>query len=307
MRYGMSVIVRGDAAGPETFNAQATQAEALEWDCLWVSDHLLMPAMRVSRYPGRSDGELPSAWKRTYYQPFSVLNYLAAQTQTVRLGISVLILPMRNPIEMAAQIAEMDQLSSGRVNLGIGVGWFREEFEALGYDFDDRGARTDEGLSLIKALWSNEKTTFNGRYHQFEAAETGPKPIQKPHPPIYIGGDSPGALERLAREGDVWHPFRITPDGLAAALPKLTAALADAGRSPEDCPIAPKIPLTFQDHAPATGQAPTEGRPQDILAALRLYQELGATEFCFDIMTETLPVALETMVRFNEEIRPHLH
>ncbi len=306
MKYGISMIVRGDAAGPETFDRMAERAEMHQWDCLWVSDHLIMPPLRVSRYPGRADGQLPAAWKRTYYQPFSVLNYLAARTHTVRLGLSVLILPMRNPIEVAAQIAEMDQLSGGRINFGVGVGWCREEFDALGYEFGNRGVRTDDGLAIIKSLWSQDKTTVDGPYYHFADAEMGPKPLQQPHPPIYIGGNMPAALRRVARFGDAWHPFKLTPQALAEARPALEAALQREGRPIAGFPIALKIPLTFHDGPAMEEQAPTEGRAQDIIDSLNRYRDAGATEFCFDIMTETLAVALDTMARFVEDVRPHL-
>jgi probable F420-dependent oxidoreductase len=306
MTYGLSVIVRGDAANRETFDQIAAKAEATGFDTLWASDHLIMPALRVSRYPGRPDGQLPDDWKRTYYQPFSVLNYLAAKTSRVRLGTSVLILPMRNPIEVAAQVAELDQLSEGRINFGVGVGWYQEEFEALGYPFRNRGARTNEGLDLIHALWTKETASFEGPTYRFEGARMGPKPAQHPHPPIYIGGNSPAAIRRVARYGDVWHPFKVTPEGLAELRPALVDALEAEGRSAENVPIAPKIALTFQDGPPREGQAATEGRPQDIIDALRRFQDAGASEFCFDTMTETLPVALDTMDRFANEVRTKL-
>ena len=304
MKYGMSIIVRGDAAGRETFDRTAEKAEAIGLDALWASDHLIMPALRVSRYPGRADGQLPDAWKQTYYQPFSVLNYLAARTRTVRLGTSVLILPMRNPIEVAAQIAELDQLSEGRVNFGVGVGWYREEFEALGYPFERRGARANEGLAILKTLWSETEAAFDGDFYRFAGARMGPKPKQRPHPPIYVGGNSPAAMRRTARFGDAWHPFRMTPALLAELRPTLEAALTAEGRPADGFPIAPKLALTFQDGPPAEGQAPTEGRPQDIIDALRSFQDAGATEFCFDIATETLDVALDTLDRFANDIRP---
>lgn len=306
MKFGISIVVRGDDANPDTFARMAESAEAQGWDCLWASDHLIMPAMRTSRYPGRADGQLPPGWRRTYYQPFSVLNFLAAQTRTVRLGTSVLILPMRNPVEVATQVAEMDRLSHGRVNLGIGVGWYREEFEALGYDFSNRGKRTDDGLRIMRSLWHQEKTTIDGPYYRFADAEMGPKPVQRPHPPIYIGGNTPSALARLAHHGDVWHPFRITPDDLLAARPALEQAFAAAGRAMAGVPIAPKIPLSFQDGPASAGQLASEGRPRDIIAGLKRYIDAGATEFCFDLMTETRAAALDTMARFTEEIRPHL-
>lgn len=303
MKFGFSIIVRGDAAGPVTFDAMAEKAEALQLDTLWASDHLVMPPLKFSRYPGRADGQLPEDWKRTYYQPFSVLGYLSGRTKHVRLGTSVLILPMRNPIEVAAQVAELDQLSGGRVNFGVGVGWCQEEFEALGYPFHDRGKRTNEGLAVIKALWTEKKATYQGAYHNLEDVEMGPKAAQDPHPPIYIGGNSSAAMRRAAKFADVWHPFKVTPDGLAELRPTLEAALRAEGRPDKDFPIAPKVALTFQDGPAGEGQAPTEGRPQDIIDALRQFQDAGAGEFCFDIMTETLPGALDIIERFAQEVR----
>ena len=304
MKYGMSIVVRGEAAGRDTFDQMADKAEACGLDTLWASDHLIMPALRVSRYPGRADGQLPDGWKPAYYQPFSVLNYLAGRTRRVRLGTSVLILPMRNPIEVAAQVAELDQLSGGRVNLGIGVGWFREEFEALGYPFANRGARADEGLALVKALWTQPRTSVDGPTYRFAEAELGPKPVQHPHPPIYIGGNTAAAIRRTARYGDAWHPFKVTPQGMAELLPALRAALEAEGRSARDFPVAPKVVLAFQDTPPRNGQGPTEGRPQDIIDALRRFRDAGATELCFDIMPETLGAALDTLDRFANEVRP---
>jgi probable F420-dependent oxidoreductase len=304
MKYGMSIVVRGEDASRDTFDRMADKAEACGLDTLWASDHLIMPALRTSRYPGRAAGQLPDGWKRAYYQPFSVLNYLAGRTRRVRLGTSVLILPMRNPVEVAAQVAELDQLSAGRVDLGIGVGWFREEFEALGYPFANRGARADEGLAIVKALWTQARTSVDGPTYRFAEAELGPKPLQHPHPPIYVGGNSPAAIRRTARHGDAWHPFKVTPPGLARLLPALRAALEAEGRSAEAFPVAPKVVLAFQDAPPRDGQGPTEGRPQDIIDALRRFRDAGATEFCFDIMPETLAVALDTLDRFANEVRP---
>ena len=303
MNFGMSIIVRGDAAGPATFDAMAEKAEVLEFDTLWASDHLIMPPLTLSSYPGRADGQLPEDWKRTYYQPFSVLGYLAGRTTKIRLGTSVLILPMRNPIEVAAQLAELDQLSRGRISFGVGVGWCQEEITALGHNFHDRGKRTNEGLAIIRELWTAKKATHNGPTYTFKDVEMGPKSAQDPHPPIYVGGNSPAAIRRAAKFGDVWHPFKITPEVLADLRPKLAMALEAEGRKVDGFPIAPKVALTFQDGPASEGQAPTEGRPNDIVDALCRFRDAGATEFCFDIMTETLPVALDIMERFAQEIR----
>lgn len=306
MKFGMSIIVRGPDCGRETFEAMAAKAEETGLDALWVSDHLVIPALKTSRYPGRADGSMPDTWLHSYYQPFSVLNYMAALTTTVRLGMSVLILPMRNPIEVAAQIAELDCLSGGRVNFGIGVGWYREEFEALGYDFTTRGRRTDEGLDAMKALWAEEAATFAGEFYRFDDTRLSPKPVQAPHPPIYVGGNSPAAMRRTARHGDVWHPMKITPEQIVESRGILDQHLEAAGRSAGSVATALKIAIAFQDGPPADGQDLTEGRPQDIIDAIHRYQEIGIDELCLDIRSDSASEALDSMDRFAAEVRPKL-
>ena len=306
MKFGMSVIVRGPDCGRETFEAMAAKAEETGLDSLWTSDHLVVPALKTSKYPGRADGSMPETWRHAYYQPFSVLNYMAALTKTVRLGMSVLILPMRNPLEVAAQVAELDQLSDGRVNFGIGVGWYREEFEALGYDFTTRGKRTDEGLAAMKALWAEESATFAGDFYAFEDTRLSPKPVQAPHPPIYVGGNSPPALRRTARHGDVWHPMKQTPEQVAKSRAVLDTYLREAGRAPEDVGTTLKVAIAFQDGPPTDGQDLTEGRQQDIIDAIRRYEDVGVDEICLDIRSDSVAEALSSMDRFAGEIRPKL-
>lgn len=306
MKFGMSIIVRGDEATPRTFDRMAEKAEATDLDTLWSSDHLLMLPMVHSKYPGTADGELPEPWKRTYYQPFSVLNYLAGRTTKVRLGTSVLVLPMRNPMEAAAQVAELDQVSGGRANFGVGVGWYQEEYDALGYPFRKRGRRCNEGLEIATRLWSGEPTDFDGEFYQFKGARLGPRPVQRPHPPIYVGGHTPAALKRTARFADVWHPFKVLPEDVVNLRPELERLLAAEGRDAKDFPIAPKVSLIFQDGPASDGQPPTQGRPQDIIDTIRRFQDAGATEMCFDIVPETADNAVETMDRFANEVRAKL-
>ncbi|MDF1722409.1 MAG: LLM class F420-dependent oxidoreductase [Minwuia sp.] len=306
MKFGMSIIVRGDEATPATFDRMAETAEATGLESLWSSDHLLMMPTIVSKYPGTADGQMPESWKRRYFQPFSVLNYLAGRTTKVRLGTSVLVLPMRNPMEAAAQVAELDQVSGGRANFGVGVGWFQEEYDALGYPFRKRGKRCDEGLDIAIRLWRGEPTDYDGDAYSFKGARLGPGPVQRPHPPIYIGGHSPAALRRTARFGDVWHPFKVSPDDVATLRPKLETLLGQQGREAKDFPIAPKVTIVFQDGPAGDGEPPTHGRPQDIIDAIRRFEDAGATELCFDIVPETADNAVDTMNRFANEVRAKL-
>ena len=306
MKFGFSLIVRGNEATPDTFARIAERAEALEIDSLWCSAHVIVPPQVKSGYiliPGRKH---PEHWKECYWEPFTVLSYLAALTSKITLGTSVVIVPMHNPIELAKQVAEVDQLSGGRFVFGVGVGWFEEEFEVLGQDFHNRGARTDEALDLMKALWSDDPVSFHGRYHQVDEAFFSPKPRQRPSPPIWVAGGSKAALKRAARCADTWHPVRPTFETLRHARADLNGYLAEAGRKPESLEIAVKLPLIFQGGPPQPDQPLTQGRPADIIGAIKSYSEAGASHLVFDFVPESLATALDTMERFAQEVRPGL-
>jgi probable F420-dependent oxidoreductase len=245
-------------------------------------------------------------WREGYWEPFTVLSHLAARTSRVLLGTSIIVLPMHNPFEIAKQVAEVDQLSQGRFVFGIGVGWFEEEFEVLGQDYHNRGARTDEALRLMGALWGEDPVTFPGRHYRVENAWFSPKPVQRPRPPIWVAGNGPPAIRRVARYGDCWHPVRPTYERVEQARGELAAAVEAAGRPPGSVGIAVKVPIVFQDGPPGEGQYPTEGRPADIVAALRRWQELGSEHIVLDLVPETLAVGLDAMERFAQEVRPKL-
>lgn len=306
MKFGFSLVVRGNEATPDTFARIAERAEALDIDSLWCSAHVIIPPQVKSGYvliPGRKH---PEHWKECYWEPFTVLSYLAGMTRNVILGTSVVIVPMHNPIELAKQVAEVDQLSGGRFVFGIGVGWFEEEFETLGQNFRNRGARTDEAMDLMKALWSEDPVSFEGRHYRVEEACFAPKPLQRPSPPIWVAGSSKAALKRAARIGDAWHPVRPTFEYLEEATGELDRYLEEAGRAPGSLELAVKLPLIFQDAPPASGEPLTQGRPSDIVSAIERYREAGADHLVMDFVPESLSMALDTMERFAQEVRPAL-
>lgn len=306
MKFGFSLVVRGAEASPETFVQMAERAEALGLDSLWCSAHIVLPPQSRSGYGMVPDLKHPEEWKACYWEPFSVLSYLAGYTRKVTLGTSVTVLPMHNPFEVAKQVAEVDQLSRGRFVFGIGVGWFAEEFEVLGQEFHNRGARTDDALELMKSLWSSDPVTHRGRYYAVDQGYFAPKPVQQPHPPIWVAGSSPAALRRAARYGDGWHPVRPSYDELEQSLARLAGFLEAEGRSLDGLEVAVKCPLVFQDGPPEAGQPPTRGRAADVIEALRRYRDLGVDHVVFDPVPEALAVALDTMERFAGDIRPKL-
>lgn len=304
MKFGCSLIVRGRHATQENLLTMAKQAEAWGFDSLWASDHIIIPPLVTSRYPGSTTGEFPDFWLERYFEPLAILSYLAGCTEKILLGTSVLILPMRNPIEVAKELAGADVLSRGRILFGVGVGWFKEEFDVLGESFRERGRRTDEYLRVCKTLWTESPATFDGQYYQFHDAQFGPKPVQKPHPPILIAGHSPAALRRAAQLGDGWHPFALPVDDLAAIIPQFHAAMKEAGRQPEDCEISIKLRLRFGKGPDP--QPPLHGNPERVIETIRQYQELGVKHLVLDFAPETIGNALSTLERFVREVRPQI-
>ena len=306
MKFGISLIMRGTHATADAFVKLAQRAEALAYDAVWASDHIFFPKLKDAAHPDTPHGGLPPAWTEGYWESLSVLGHVAAHTKRIAVGTSVLILPMHHPIQAAKRMAVLDQLSGGRFIFGVGVGWLKEEFEALNWPFKERGARTDEGLEICKKLWTEHKPSHNGRFYQFEEAWFDPKPMQKPHPPIWVAGHTPAALKRVARFGDCWHPFRSSHALMEEKLPELRRYLEDRDRKLSDIRIAPKMTVTFQDTPPQKGQDLTEGRTQDIVDALRRFQDLGATDFVIDIKPETMEHALSTLEQFAQEVRSKL-
>jgi len=305
MRFGVSLIVRGKHASPDVMVAQAQQAEALGYEAVWASDHIFFPKLTQS-YPNTPHGGLPPAWVEGYWESLTLLQHVAAHTKKVTIGTSVLILPMHHPIQVAKRVAAIDQFTGGRFILGVGVGWLADEFEALNWPFKQRGARTDEGLEICRKLWTEPKATHKGRFYAFEEALFDPKPVQKPHPPIWVGGHSEAALKRVAKFGACWHPFKATPAMITETLPKLRRALEAEGRKLSDIGIAPKVPITFQDDLAGQSQDPTEGRPQDILEAVKRLQDTGATDLVIDLKPETPEQSRVVLDRFANEVRAKL-
>ena len=195
--FGTSVPTRGPLAGPTELRGLAQRADDLGFDHIWVSDHIILPREVASFYPYAADGVATFLPDQPYFEPLAALNFLAGCTRHARLGSHVLILPYRNPVLAAKMLATLDVLSEGRLILGAGVGWMEEEFQALGLDtYAQRGAVTDEYIQLYKELWTSDNPSFDGEYYQISGSGFSPKPAQKPHPPIWIGGHTGPAIRR---------------------------------------------------------------------------------------------------------------
>ena len=238
--------------------------------------------------------------------------FIAGKTRALRLISSVMILPHRNPVVTAKMLATIDVLSKGRVTVGVGVGWLREEFEALGAaSFDRRGAVSDEYLRIFKILWTQDPASFRGEFYRFESLRCLPHPVQKPHPPIWVGGHSKLALRRVARFGDGWHPVGanpavpLRPAELRASLDELYRLTEAEKRDPSKLTISFKAPLydTGQGVDGGAERRPFAGGPQAIADDIATYARLGVSELIFDFRSESLAESLERMERFAPLVR----
>jgi probable F420-dependent oxidoreductase len=219
------------------FMREAVQlVEAKGFHAIWVPEHVLFFPDYASTYPYSDSGRIPGD-PEGLLDPFTALTFIASHTQSVRLGTGICLVPQRNPVYTAKMVADVDFLSGGRVDFGVGIGWLKEEFDNLGADFRGRARRCDEYIEAMKALWRPGVTEFHGETVDFHPCHFNPKPVQTPHPPIFFGGESDAALGRVARHGDGWYGYDLSPEMLAAKLQTLDAALADAGRDRDDIEI----------------------------------------------------------------------
>lgn len=293
MQYGIRLPHYLTDGSPDRVAATAREAERLGFDSIWVVDHLLIPAD-----PERS-------WGWSYYDPFVTLGQVAAITDRVKLGTSVIVLPYRPPIVSAKLVAALDQVSGGRLILGVGAGALIEEFDALGVPFAERGARTDEALEVWRALFTQDVAEYAGRWTSFRHVKFEPKPLQRPSPPIWVGGNSPAAIRRAIRHGDAWHPLAMRFDRMEVGVADLRSGLAAAGRDPASC----RLTLTFSPRyadRPAGRDArrrPGAGTPEEIADDLRRYAALGF-EFALLDMLDDIPNIERSMERFLRDVAP---
>ncbi|HLK11421.1 MAG TPA: LLM class F420-dependent oxidoreductase [Candidatus Binatia bacterium] len=233
-------FARGADVG-ERLRAVATAADRLGYDVLWTAEHVIYPPAITTPYP--YGARFPFAVDDPFLDVATTLAWVASCTGRVRLGSAVVVLPYHHPITLAKAVATLDVLSRGRVLLGVAGGWLREEFALLGIPFRERGARTDEAIALVRALWSEERVTFHGRWHDLADAAFFPKPIQRPGPPIWIGGGSPAALRRAGRLGDGWIAVpRPDVSALAADVATIRRHAEAAGRDPRTIGVAASGP-----------------------------------------------------------------
>lgn len=304
MRFGFHAINLGPIATPTSIRQVLAACEQHKIDSIWTGDHVINAPKIDSTYPYSPTGKFPLPPEETILEPLTFMGYAVAQTQTVQIGVSVLIVPYRNPVVTARAITTLDYLSEGRIIVGVGSGWMKEEFDALGVPFADRGAQTDEFIRVFKEIWTNPTPQFSGAYVQFSGITAYPLPVQKPHPPIWVGGNSKRAMRRALELGEGWQPGWSKPDQFAQEMQDFQRIAERVGRDPKTVEISLLRPMQIIDRADA--HRPLIGTPEQIAEDIRAYQRLGVSHLVFAFRTSTLTETLETIERFATQIRPLL-
>jgi probable F420-dependent oxidoreductase len=296
MDFGVWIPNCRHLATPDVIRSAAVRAEQLGYDSVWVSDHVVVPHANVVNF-----GE-------TIFDPLVTLGVIAGATSRVRLGTTVLIVPYRNAVVTAKMISSLDALSGGRVVFGIGAGWVAAESAALGVPFAERGAMTDEYLLAMQELWTARAPSFAGTYTRFDGLVFEPKPVQKPHPPIWVGGHSRAALRRTARFGAAWHPINRPPAELRASRAELARLCQASGRA-----VPPALTLRNDIRIVRPGQSvPTSthggrvlaGEPAALIDQLAELADCGVEHLVLEFLAADGRELDEQMTTFAERVRP---
>jgi probable F420-dependent oxidoreductase len=293
LSFGYHLPIWGPAATRETLLTLARRVEALGFDSVWASDHVVIPFEIRSRYPYNATGDFPLPPTTNFLEPLTALSVVAGVTERLRLGTTVLVLPHRHPVLAAKMLATLDHLAPGRVILGAGVGWMREEIELLGAPYDQRGAWTDEAIQIMRKCWRDERVSHRGRFFNIPEIGVAPKPARGTIP-IWIGGHTPRAMRRVAELGEGWHAAFATPDVMRKGLVELKAACAKVGRNPAEVTLSVRLGLGAK-------------RPSgEVLEELKGLQEHGVSHVIVETRVASTEDMTQLLDRFTNEVRAKL-
>ena len=315
MDYGFSIPTRGPLADRDSLLAIAKRGEELGFSYIAIPDHIVIPRQIGSPYPYNAARKMVGAADGDCLEQLVLMSYLAAATTKLRLLTSIMVVPHRSPMFTAKALATIDVLSHGRVTVGCGVGWMDEEFQAVGAPpFTERGKVTDEYLRIFKTLWTEDDPRFEGKYARFQNISFLPKPVQKPHPPLWIGGESPAALRRVVALGDAWYPIGSNPEFPLDTLERYTQALSrlrdEAGRANRD---PASIELAYWANWYKEGRTNTldngqrqlfTGSDADVAADIAAFRSLGVRHLLFNFVRSTLSESLSATDRFAAQVLP---
>ena len=308
MEFGLHLPASSSAVKSEDLLRFVQTAEMLGFYCITVADHVIVPKNISIPYPYTVDGKYPGTGY--HLETLMTMSFLAGATQRIRFITSVMIAPYRNPILTAKMLASLDVLSQGRVIVGLGVGWMKEEFDNLkAPSFHERGRVTDEYISAFRELWTKENPSFNGKYCNFSDIIFLPKPVQKPTIPIWIGGHSKQALRRAGELGDGWHPIGgvptipLEPEDVARDLEMLAGFAQKAGRNPKDIRVALKGSLFDRERQIAPGKRRRFlGAAEEIASDIHDYRQVGVDTMIFDVRRPTPTETLDHMEWMAKEV-----
>ena len=233
MKIGIFVFATSDSMDPAVL---ASRAEDLGFESFWVPEHPIVPVYTTSPHGSSPDGVIPEPYKRIV-DPFIALARASAATRTIKLGTGICLVPEHNPLLLAKEIATLDLFSGGRFLFGVGAGWLKEESETLGVDFPRRWTQTHEAISAMKELWTKEEAEYHGRYYDFPPVRCAPKPAQKPHPPVILGGNARNVFKRVVEWGDGWMPNRVTLEEIRLGRETLNRLAEEAERDPRSIEV----------------------------------------------------------------------
>ena len=287
----------------------AQSVENLGFESVWAADHIILPIEKTDQYPYTEDGSFTRPSTAPFLETLTMLSFLAACTERVRVGSTVVIVPYRNPVLQAKMFASVDVLSKGRAVCGVGVGWLEKEFQTLDVPYADRGPMTDEWLTIFKDLWTSEFPEHKGKYYRYDAVQFYPKPIQKPHIPIWVGGHTRRAIRRVVKYGDAWHPTRQTPEWMESQLPYMREFANEFGRDPKDITLSLKRTLHFTDTGAEEGSQVRStgsmiGTTREVIDDIKRCQEIGITQLTYDFRTPDVHDCIRTMQHVAEKVVP---
>lgn len=296
---------------PQAIRLVAQQAEAAGLDSVWAADHVVLPTGSTSPYPYHVDGEFLIPPGMPFMDQFTCLSYVAGITEHVQLGTAVNLLPLRHPLDVAKTVATLDVLSGGRTILGVAAGWLEEEFDALGVDFKARGRMLDEGIDVLREIWTQPNASFAGEFYDFHDVAAYPQPVQRPHPPIWVGGLTKPVMRRAARVADMWLPplFGTTPESLAASFAHVRDMAEQAGRAREAVGLALRVLVDLREDPDATGpdtRGAVLGPAGHVAQVLASYVEAGVSHFVLLPQARTLGDVQRTVQILAEQVIPQL-
>jgi probable F420-dependent oxidoreductase len=280
MRLGFVLPQIGPWAGADSIGRVAKRAEELGFDSAWTTERLLFPLEPTAPYPV-ADGRIPDVY-RTTLDPLDSLTFVAGQTSRLRLGVSVLNLPWYNPVLLARRLTTLDVLSGGRLRVAFGIGWSPEEYKAVGSPWKERGRRFEEALRVLQLIWTTDPVEFEGEFFHVPRSVIGPKPVQLPHPPIYMAAYAPTALARVARHADGWNPVGIPPAVVADMFAGIKATAQEAGRDPSELELIFRANGEVTEKPLGEDRASFCGTAEQIAADIVATQEIGADELIYD-------------------------